>query len=189
MVLNVERKNCFQMSDEDDEEIQMIVDQKSRFSRYRTRIREKTHLDVTEMMAVDDPNDTSCVFSILSLFFSSIVFQLIRDDEIINHEQQIIVPNNEVSTMEYDGYNQELDSVLNEETKQCAYENNDDNGNILQHRNYYTLCPKSSLCKIISPNFTIPFNLVNYFFSYDRCQRQAFISTNKPVMGSVRFDF
>jgi hypothetical protein len=41
------------MSDEDDNEIQMIMDTNSRFSRYRSRIRERKQLDTMEMMTTD----------------------------------------------------------------------------------------------------------------------------------------
>ena len=46
------------MSEEDDNEIQMVRDGKSRFSRYRTRIREDKRLDTVEMMTTDPLTDT-----------------------------------------------------------------------------------------------------------------------------------
>jgi hypothetical protein len=58
----------FQMSDEDDDEIQMIADKKSRFSRYRTRLRERKQLDIMETMIGDSLNEALYV---LLIFFSS----------------------------------------------------------------------------------------------------------------------
>ena len=47
------------MSDEDNDEIHMIMNKKSRFSRYRDRVRERKQLDTTEMMSIDDLNNTA----------------------------------------------------------------------------------------------------------------------------------
>ncbi|CAF1376494.1 unnamed protein product [Rotaria sordida] len=45
------------MTSEEDEEIEMIMQQKSRFSRYRSRVREKNNIDINEAMSVDDVSD------------------------------------------------------------------------------------------------------------------------------------
>ncbi|CAF4553262.1 unnamed protein product, partial [Rotaria magnacalcarata] len=36
------------MSDESNDEVEMVMDQKSRFSRYRMRVREKINLEINE---------------------------------------------------------------------------------------------------------------------------------------------
>ena len=68
-VLDIERNGWFQMTDEDDEEVEMVMNRKSRFSRYRMRVRERKNLDISEIMIVDDPNNTSyalfCSFTFL----------------------------------------------------------------------------------------------------------------------------
>ena len=57
------------MNDEDDNEIQMIMDKKSRFSRYRTRIRERKQLDAMEMMTTDVLSNTPYARSYFLLMF------------------------------------------------------------------------------------------------------------------------
>jgi len=57
------------MSDEDDNEIQMIMDKKSRFSRYRTRIRERKQLDTMEMLTTDVLNNAPYACSYILLTF------------------------------------------------------------------------------------------------------------------------
>ncbi len=44
---------------------------------------------------------------------------------------------------------------------------------------YCTRCSKSRLCKIISLNFSVSLDLIDYFFSYDVYLCQVFIYTNK----------
>jgi hypothetical protein len=47
------------MSDEGDEEVELVMDRKSRFSRYRRRVQKRIDLDITEAMLQDDHNNTS----------------------------------------------------------------------------------------------------------------------------------
>ncbi|CAF1459034.1 unnamed protein product [Rotaria sp. Silwood1] len=42
-----------------DEEVEMVLSRKSRFSRYRTQVRKKINLDINEAMQIDDSNITS----------------------------------------------------------------------------------------------------------------------------------
>jgi hypothetical protein len=53
---NVVINKYFQMSDEDDEEVEMMMNRKSRFSRYRTRARETVNFDATEAILEDEHN-------------------------------------------------------------------------------------------------------------------------------------
>ncbi|CAF4689437.1 unnamed protein product [Rotaria sp. Silwood1] len=46
------------MTSEDDEDTEMVMEQKSRFSRYRCRVREKINSDLNEAMALDDCSDS-----------------------------------------------------------------------------------------------------------------------------------
>ena len=58
------------MNDEEDNEIHRLADKKSRFSRYRDRIRQRKQLDLMELMATDDLNEASYVAHIFFLIFS-----------------------------------------------------------------------------------------------------------------------
>ena len=48
------------MASEEDE-IEVIMQKKSRFSRYRCRIREKANTDLEEAMAIDESSDSEYV--------------------------------------------------------------------------------------------------------------------------------
>ncbi|CAF3879337.1 unnamed protein product, partial [Rotaria sp. Silwood1] len=98
------------MSDEDNTEIQMIVDKKSRFSRYRTRIRERNQLDIMEMMTTDDLNETP-------------------EDEACAFDQRMLLDDGITSTLKHDEYNPASDSILKEATKQHSSERHNDNDN------------------------------------------------------------
>ncbi|CAF2961889.1 unnamed protein product [Rotaria sp. Silwood2] len=117
------------MSNEDDTEIQMIMDKKSRFSRYRTRIQERKQLDIMEMMTTDDLNETPYVYSYFLSTVYTITFTLNREDEACVFDQRMVLDDSTTSTLEHDEYNPASDSILKEATKQHASERDNDNDN------------------------------------------------------------
>jgi hypothetical protein len=86
------------MTDEDDEEVEMVMNRKSRFSRYRMRVREKKNLDINEIMIIDDPNNTSCAlfysFTFFVCYFKSLElmkYQILNNktsDLLVKYQQQ-----------------------------------------------------------------------------------------------------
>ncbi|CAM4781977.1 unnamed protein product [Rotaria magnacalcarata] len=98
------------MSDEDENEIEMIVDKKSRFSRYRTRIRERKQLDINETLTTDNLNETP-------------------ENEACAFDQQMGLDDGITSTLKHDEYNPASDSVLRKANKQISPERHNDNDN------------------------------------------------------------
>ena len=54
------------MADESDEEMEMIMNQKSRYTLYRKRIREEKKLYIAESITLDDP--TSSPYAFFNIF-------------------------------------------------------------------------------------------------------------------------
>jgi len=66
------------MTSEEDEEVEMVMQQKSRFSRYRSRVREKINSDINEAMSIDDANDVEYVHFFYCLKYCIHYFNLIE---------------------------------------------------------------------------------------------------------------
>ncbi|CAM4840057.1 unnamed protein product [Rotaria magnacalcarata] len=96
------------MSDERNDEVEMVMDQKSRFSRYRMRVREKINLEINETMFVDDQNTTSMT-------------------EVSNVVQRHVELIAEVPIIKYDACTQTSDYFLNFEAEQIINEYNENN--------------------------------------------------------------
>ncbi|CAF2125346.1 unnamed protein product [Rotaria magnacalcarata] len=91
-----------------DEEVEMVLDRKSRFSRYRTRVRERINLDVNQAMQIDDNNIASV-------------------NEISDSEVPNAVFIDKMPVVMHDASSQTLDLFANPEIEQHEVENSDDN--------------------------------------------------------------
>ncbi|CAF2091928.1 unnamed protein product [Rotaria magnacalcarata] len=91
-----------------DEEVEMVLDRKSRFSRYRTRVRERINLDVNQAMQIDDNNIASV-------------------NEISDSEEPNAVFIDKMPVVMHDASSQTLDLFANPEIEQHEVENSDDN--------------------------------------------------------------
>ncbi|CAF1567247.1 unnamed protein product [Rotaria sp. Silwood1] len=91
-----------------DEEVEMVLSRKSRFSRYRTRVRKKINLDINEAMQIDDSNITSM-------------------NDISDSEEPNTVFIDKIPIVTHDVCTQTLDSLSNPEIKQHIIENSHGN--------------------------------------------------------------
>ncbi|CAF2862258.1 unnamed protein product [Rotaria sp. Silwood2] len=90
-----------------DEEVEMVLDRKSRFNRYRTRVRERINLDIKEAMQIDDNNISST-------------------NEISDSEEPNALLIHKVPIVMHDVCTQTLDSLSNPGIEQNFSENIDD---------------------------------------------------------------
>ncbi|CAF1662541.1 unnamed protein product, partial [Adineta ricciae] len=108
---NASDDDADEMNDEEDNEIHRIADKKSRFSRYRDRIRQRKQLDLMEMMATDDLNEAS-------------------KDEVYTVDPQTVHDNDATSMLTCDEHNAASSSVSKEVTEQCSLEEHNDEDDV-----------------------------------------------------------
>jgi hypothetical protein len=114
------------MTTESDEELEMIMNQRSRFSRYRMRVREKNNVDLNEAMMVNDDNMILYAFYVLSrLLYYFINYYRANATTVFEQSNSEFV--NEAPTTKHDQYTQTSDSSQDIEIEQCIVGSQDDN--------------------------------------------------------------
>lgn len=94
---------------DDEMEIEMIMERKSRFSRYRRRIREGHNVDINETIVIEDHDINE--MQVPSFFLTILcTTSIIRTNEVSHFQQQNAEPVAEVQTTKRNQYTQTIGS-------------------------------------------------------------------------------